>query len=90
MNESAPAALPPPPSGERWLPGPQPPREGWSRNQFLFILALAVLMHIALIFAFGTKKQVVPRTVTSVPHLQLADSDNSRSRVKICRLSSRS
>jgi len=76
MNESAPAALPPSSPGERWLPGPQPPREGWSRNQFLFILALAVLMHIALIFAFGTKKQVVPRTVTSVPHLQLADSDN--------------
>jgi hypothetical protein len=48
--------------------------EGWTRNKFIFLIAFALALHVALIFIFGTKKQIVPRAVTEVPHLQLADS----------------
>ena len=47
--------------------------EGWSRNKIVFLIVLAMIVHVALIVAFGTKKQFVPRTVTNIPQLQLAD-----------------
>ncbi len=52
--------------------GSPPPREGWTRKKFFFLIVLALVLHLALIFAFGTKKQFVPRTVTKVPQLQFA------------------
>ena len=64
------------PQSEGWLARPKPPGEGWSRNKLIFFIACALVLHIALIFIFGTKKQTVPRVVTNVPHLQLADSAN--------------
>ena len=51
----------------------QPPSEGWSRNKLIFFIACALVLHIALIFIFGTKKQIVPRDAANVPHLQLVD-----------------
>jgi len=79
-----PSALPPP-ANESWLPGrkspvqdwlagPQPPGEGWTGRRFLFVVGFVFAFHLALVFLFGTKKQIVPRPVTKVPHLQLADS----------------
>ena len=52
---------------------PRPQGEGWTRNKFVFFIAFALALHVALIFIFGTKKQIVPRSVTGVPHWQLAD-----------------
>ena len=65
-------ALPPPPS-ESWLPGPKPSDEGWTRRKFAIVLVFVLAFHIALIFLFGTKQQIVPRPVTQIPHLQLAN-----------------
>ena len=65
-----------PTQGEGWLAGPKPPGEGWTRNKFFFFIAFALVVHVALIIIFGTKKQIAPRAATNVPHLQLADSDN--------------
>ena len=70
---SAPSAVAAPAS-------PQPRGESWSRNRFVFFIALAFALHVALIFVFGTKKQIVPREAdsgaTNVPHLHLADNAN--------------
>ena len=52
---------------------PQPPVEGWTRNKFLFLIAFALAVHVALLFIFGTKKQIVSRPLGKVPHLRLAD-----------------
>lgn len=69
-------ALAAPTQGDGWLAGPQPPNEGWTRNKFLFVIAFALALHIALIFVLGTKKQLTPRAVANVPHLQLAGVEN--------------
>ena len=53
---------------------PSPQSEGWTRQKFVFLIAFALALHVALIFLFGTKKQILPRAVADVPHLQLADS----------------
>jgi TonB family protein len=71
-NSPALSAVP----GEAWLPGPKPPSEGWTTKKFFFILAFVLVFHLALIFLFGTKKQIMPRVVTNVPHLLLADRGN--------------
>jgi len=68
MNEAGanPTALAPAPPAGSLVDG------GWSRKRMLFFIGLAVAVHVALIFAFGTKKKIVPRTVTAVPQLQIA------------------
>jgi TonB family protein len=62
-----------PPSGASWLPGPKPPDEGWTQKKFYLVLGAVLAFHLALIFAFGAKNQIVPRSVAQVPHLQLTD-----------------
>lgn len=69
-------ALAPPAQGESWPAGPNPPGEGWTRNRFIFFVAFAFALHVALIVMFGTKNQIVPRAAANVPHLQLADRAN--------------
>jgi len=66
------SALAPQPQSEGWPPAPKPPGEGWTRNKFIFLIALALVVHVALIFIFAAKKPIVPRAVANVPHLQLA------------------
>jgi TonB family protein len=68
-------ALPPPPA-ESWLAGPKRPREGWTNRKFVLVLLVVLALHTALIFLFATKKPLLPRPVTNVPHLQLADDAN--------------
>lgn len=65
-----------PTQGESRLALPKPPGEGWTRNKFFFFIAFALVLHVALIIIFGTKKQIMPRAVTNLLNLQLADSDN--------------
>lgn len=50
-----------------------PPGNAWLSKKFVFFIAFALALHVALIFLFGTKKQIIPRAVNSVPHLRLAD-----------------
>ena len=50
------------------------PDEGpWTRSRWLTVVALVFSAHVLLLFAFGGRKQVVPRAVTNVPTLSLAD-----------------
>lgn len=58
------------PSGSRTA-GPEPGGV-WSLHKFILVVALAAAAHVALIFAFGTKKPFVPRAVTNVPVLRFA------------------
>jgi len=51
----------------------QPNGEGWSRTRLLTLIALVFAAHIAFIFAFGEKQEIVPRAVINVPTLKLAD-----------------
>jgi hypothetical protein len=74
-NSSADSPAVPPPV-EGWLAGPKPPSEGWTQNKFFFVLILVLALHVALIFLLSSKKHIVPRAVTNIPHLQLADSAN--------------
>jgi hypothetical protein len=73
MND-APAlglAAPKPPD-ESWLAEPKR-SEGWSRKKWLTVVAIIFAAHVAIIFAFGDRKQIVPRAVKNVPMLKLAD-----------------
>lgn len=71
-----PSALAPPPQSEGWPAEPKPPGEGWSQRKFVFLIAFVLAVHVSLISIFETKKQIVPRTATNVPHWQLADRAN--------------
>jgi hypothetical protein len=55
---------------------PEPDGESWPWRKIFFLVALAFVLHLTLIFFFGSRKQIVPRSVTNAPHLQLADSAN--------------
>jgi TonB family protein len=73
MNDAPALGLAEPkPQGENWLAEPKR-SEGWSRKKWLAIIAIIFAAHVAIIFAFGEKKQIVPRAVTNVPSLKLAD-----------------
>ncbi len=44
---------------------------GWSLRRWLTFIALVFAVQLALIFAFGERKPIAPRTVTNVPVLKL-------------------
>lgn len=70
MND-APANLP-----TAGFAAPKPDGEGWSRTKWLTLIALIFAAHIVLIFVFGERKEIVPRAVTNVPVLKLADNSD--------------
>ena len=45
----------------------------WTRGRWLTLIALVFAAHVALLFVFGGRKQIVPRAVTNVPTVKLAD-----------------
>ncbi len=56
------------------LPAEPPAADGeTSRKKFILLIAFALATHVALIFLFGTKKQMAARPVTNVPQLQLGN-----------------
>jgi hypothetical protein len=58
-------------------PGQEPPGGGsWTRGRWMTFVALVFAAHILLLFAFGGRKQAVPRAVTNVPTLKLADNSS--------------
>jgi len=66
----------PQPSGERLPAGPKASDDGWPLNRWLVLIALVFAVHVGLLFMFGTRKQIVHRSVTGSPTLKLAgDSD---------------
>jgi len=56
-------------------PPRQEPQGGgpWTRSRWLTLIALVFAAHVALLFVFGGRKQIVPRPVKNVPTLELAD-----------------
>jgi len=54
------------------LAGPKPSRAGWPFSRWLILIALVFAAHVVLLFMFGARKQIVPRTATDVPTLKLA------------------
>ena len=48
----------------------------WTRGRWLTVIALVFAVHVALLFVFGGRKQIVPRAVTNVPTLKLADNSS--------------
>ncbi len=58
------------------LAGPKPDGEGWSQKKWMAVVAIIFAAHVAIIFALGEKKHVVPRAVTNVPMLKLADNSS--------------
>jgi len=55
------------------LPGPKPSGKGWPFSRWLMLIALVCAVHVALLYMFGARKQIVPRTVTDAPTLRLAN-----------------
>ncbi len=47
--------------------------EGWTRTRWFTVIALIFAAHIGFIFMLGERGQIVPRVVTNVPSLQLAN-----------------
>ncbi|MGA2280023.1 MAG: hypothetical protein ABSG80_06960 [Verrucomicrobiota bacterium] len=56
-----------------WKP---PGTDRWTNSRWLTLIALVFAAHVALLFVFGGRKQIVPRTVTNVPTLKLADNSS--------------
>ena len=48
----------------------------WTRGRWLALAALVLAAHVVLLFVFGGRKEIVPRTVTNVPTLTLADNSS--------------
>ena len=57
-------------------PRREPPSGGWSTQRWLTLVALVFAAQVALIFALGEKKFPLPRAVTNVPQITLADDTN--------------
>jgi len=74
-----PASPPPAPPGllNLGLSGSVPPEAGWSRRKYVFLFALLLVIHVALVFLLGTRNKLVPRPVTGVPHLRLASNSDA-------------
>jgi hypothetical protein len=62
--------------GENRIGEPDLPGLHWPWRKIFFLVLLALLIHVALICFFGTIKQIIPRTVTRVPRLQLVGDAN--------------
>ena len=68
------ASAEPHPTG---LAGTKPPGRGsWTRSRWLTLIALIFAAHVLLLFAFGGRKQIIPRAVTNVPKFNLADNSS--------------
>lgn len=48
-------------------------RSSWPLSRWLWLIALVLVAHLALIFIFGGRKPITPRPVTNVPRLELTD-----------------
>ncbi len=51
---------------------PQPLNPGWSWRKLVFIIFLAFLVHVALIYSFGAKTLPARQEVSNVPELHVA------------------
>jgi len=59
------------------LAGTKPQGGGpWTRSRWLTAIALVFAAHVALLFVFGGRKQIVARAVKNVPTLKLADNSS--------------
>jgi TonB family protein len=54
------------------------PGKGWTRSRLITIVALVTAVQVILIFAFGEKKEVVPRNVLNVLTLKFANTTDGQ------------
>src|ERR1700690_529172 len=55
-------------------PRREPSGDGrWTLGRWLVLIALVYAAHVILLYAFGARKEIVPRPVKDVPTLQLAE-----------------
>ena len=64
MNAAAPASSPNEPS----------PQQSWSVTRWIVCVLLVFAIHVGLIFAFGNRKPIVPRSVANAPQIRLTTS----------------
>ena len=57
-------------------PWREPHGKGWPLSRWLMLIALVCAAHVALLYMFGARKQIVARAATDVPTLKLADSSD--------------
>jgi len=62
----------PVPVGSEPAPGLKPGRPGWSLNRWLTLIVSVFVVHIVLLYVFGTRKAIAPRALNQVPTLKLA------------------
>jgi len=62
--------------GAGWPARPKPSGLGWPFSRWLMFIALVCAAHVVLLYMFGARKQVVPRTAINVPTLKLANSSD--------------
>jgi len=58
------------------LAGPESSGGGWSLSHWLVLIALIFALHVALLYMFGARKEIVPRAVAGAPALRLADNSD--------------
>ena len=75
ITPAVPPAAPGPPATNQ-TPGSELPGGTWRGKKLVLLIALALLIHLGLIWFFGTKTQIIPRLVSHVPSLQLANDEN--------------
>jgi hypothetical protein len=59
--------------GNGWPAKPKPSGLGWPLSRWLMFIALVCAAHVVLLYMFGARKQMVPRTATDAPTLRLAN-----------------
>jgi hypothetical protein len=52
-------------------PGPRRPGS-WPPSRWLFLIVLVLAAHLALVFFFGARKPITPRSATGAPNLELS------------------
>jgi len=50
--------------------------QNWSRRRWLWLVAFALAVHVALVFVFSSRHDAVPRPVVNVPQFHLAEAGN--------------
>jgi hypothetical protein len=50
----------------------EPVKRNWSMSRWLIFVIVTFAIHVGLVFAFGNRKPLVPRTVANAPQIRLA------------------
>ncbi|MGA3266661.1 MAG: hypothetical protein ABSE16_07555 [Verrucomicrobiota bacterium] len=54
----------------------RPSPRTWTRTRWLTLIVLVFALHVALLYAFGARKQITPRPVIHAPSLRMAEASD--------------